>query len=86
MRQEDCQTALDHMINAHARGVTQTDYLRSCIAPKHPDNNKVKTTSYTSELNGDEHVENNDTKSVAEESKSEAMIIKGVSLCFYFYF
>ena len=74
MRQEDFQNALDHMINAHASGVTQIDYLQSCIDPKRSDNNEVKATSDTGELNEDEHIEN-DTKSVAEESKSEAIVI-----------
>lgn len=45
MRQEDYQNALDHMIDAHASGITQVAYLRSCIAPKRPEVNEYTTNS-----------------------------------------
>ena len=33
MRQEDLQNALDHMVNAHAQGISHVEYLWSCLAP-----------------------------------------------------
>ena len=33
MRHEDLQNAVDHMVSAHARGLSHVDYLRSCLAP-----------------------------------------------------
>ena len=33
MRQEDLQNAVDHMVSAHANGISHLDYLRSCLGP-----------------------------------------------------
>ena len=78
MRQEDFQNALDHMINAHANGITQVDYLRSCIAPKRPEVNETATKSNNViDESNTESLENvqKEAKSDAEESKSETIPI-----------
>ena len=50
MRQEDLQNALDHMIDAHSCGVTQLEYLKSCLAPMRSDKSDILTNNDSIDL------------------------------------